>query len=272
MKHTILGGLAISALLIAAPLSTAKAADMPLKAPPPPPAPVSSWTGFYIGANVGAAWGDPNQSFSQANTAPFDPVEYAPVNLSHGNTASLAGGVHGGYNWQVAPTFLLGVEGDFSALKLHDAPPSVQLFTNTTGTPVFNNFLTMSDSTTWLSSVRGRVGFIATNNFLIYATGGAAWARVGSTGFPRNPAGANINSILTSTTNTLSGWVVGGGVEYLMAQHWMLRVEYLNYGLPSRTATAACTACGVGSFDGNGVFTWNRFNIGEIRTGLSYKF
>ena len=36
--------------------SVAGAADMPVKAPPPPPPPVFSWTGFYIGGNIGGAW------------------------------------------------------------------------------------------------------------------------------------------------------------------------------------------------------------------------
>jgi outer membrane immunogenic protein len=56
MKRHIIGGVAVSALLIAAPLSAASAADMALKAPPPAPV-VWSWTGGYVGGNVGYSWG-----------------------------------------------------------------------------------------------------------------------------------------------------------------------------------------------------------------------
>jgi hypothetical protein len=53
MKTSILAG---ALLLMTAGLG--KAADMPLKAPPPPPAPpVFSWTGFYVGADIGGIWG-----------------------------------------------------------------------------------------------------------------------------------------------------------------------------------------------------------------------
>jgi outer membrane immunogenic protein len=46
---------AIAALIIGAP---AFAADMPVKAPPKPvaPAPVYSWTGWYVGLNAGYSW------------------------------------------------------------------------------------------------------------------------------------------------------------------------------------------------------------------------
>jgi opacity protein-like surface antigen len=32
------------------------ARKMPVKAPPPAPAPVYNWTGFYVGLNAGGAW------------------------------------------------------------------------------------------------------------------------------------------------------------------------------------------------------------------------
>jgi opacity protein-like surface antigen len=46
----------------AALIGSAAAADMPTKAPPPVAAPVMSWTGPYIGINLGAAWN--NAKFS----------------------------------------------------------------------------------------------------------------------------------------------------------------------------------------------------------------
>jgi outer membrane immunogenic protein len=46
--------LASAAMLFGPP--AAHSADLAVKAPPPPPPPVFSWTGFYLGANVGGAW------------------------------------------------------------------------------------------------------------------------------------------------------------------------------------------------------------------------
>jgi outer membrane immunogenic protein len=65
MNKILLGCAAIVALIG----TPALAADMPLKAPPPP-APIASWTGCYVGGEVGGAWGDSQHSFS--NGAPTD--------------------------------------------------------------------------------------------------------------------------------------------------------------------------------------------------------
>ena len=53
MKYLLIS-LASAAMLLS-PLA-AHAADLAIKAAPPPPVPVFSWTGFYIGGNIGGAW------------------------------------------------------------------------------------------------------------------------------------------------------------------------------------------------------------------------
>ena len=80
--------------------SAALAADMPVKAPPPPPPPVFSWTGFYLGGNIGAAFAHNNWSDVTRGVA------FGGNNGGH----FLAGGQIG-YNWQIN-NFLLGVEAD----------------------------------------------------------------------------------------------------------------------------------------------------------------
>jgi hypothetical protein len=64
MRTSLLIGICAAAFA-AAP---AIAADLPLKAPPPPPVPVFSWTGLYIGANIGGAWS--NGSITDTSRAP----------------------------------------------------------------------------------------------------------------------------------------------------------------------------------------------------------
>src|SRR5262245_59272750 len=90
------------------------AADLAVKAaPPPPPAPVPTWTGFYIGVHGGAAWqSTPTWNFT-------DPTGVLG-NQSITGTSNLGavGGLQAGYNWQVLPVWVLGVEGDISWTSL----------------------------------------------------------------------------------------------------------------------------------------------------------
>jgi outer membrane immunogenic protein len=251
----------------------ASAADLPAKAPVYTKAPamvvpaVYNWTGFYIGGDVGGAWGGPNQSFSQTGAPVFNATEFDPVSFGNGNTSRGLGGLHAGYNWQFAPTWLLGLEGDYSWTGRSTASSTAQLTNG--GVVVPNNFVTMTNSLKSLSSVRGRIGYTS-NNYLIYVTGGAAWARMDFNGFITSPG--NVSSIATAFSNTLSGWVAGAGLEYLLTPNWTLRGEYLYYGFQSVTATAPCTACFPGAFNGPGVFAWGNNNVQVARLGVSYKF
>ncbi len=99
MKKILLGFAAIAALIG----TPALAADMPLKAPPAP-APINNWTGFYLGIEGGLNVGDGKAT----NTA---------LKLDETRTFGLAGGLFGGtigYNWQIAPSWVLGAEADIS--------------------------------------------------------------------------------------------------------------------------------------------------------------
>src|SRR6201746_2810358 len=122
MKKLAIAAVAGSALLTG--IATANAADMAYKAAPIPMAPaVFSWTGFYIGANVGGAWTPSNGGSDFGPLFPpfiVLPPAVAIPTVIPGQLASLVGdgrrtgGVGGGqigYNWQVNQ-FVLGVEAD----------------------------------------------------------------------------------------------------------------------------------------------------------------
>ena len=101
MIRSLLLGISAAAV-VAAP---AFAADLRLKAPPPPP-PVFSWTGFYIGANIGGAW---------SNGSITDNVTGAQLNS---NSSGFIGGGQIGYNYQFN-TFVLGVEWDIDGTSIN---------------------------------------------------------------------------------------------------------------------------------------------------------
>src|SRR5580704_9602705 len=123
MKRTILGWLAISAML-AVPLTAASAADMPVKAHAAPP-PAFDWNGFYIGVYAGAAWAD------QANTTDPCLVAAAAACLAAGTgtyngvtptaydmKTSFLGGGTVGFNWQPTPYTLLGLENNYGYMNI----------------------------------------------------------------------------------------------------------------------------------------------------------
>ena len=145
--RTIVVGVFLAAALLATP---ARAADMAVKAAPPPPpaAPVWSWTGAYAGVNIG--WGRNSGS---------DPVTYfAPgtgfIGTTNGfDTKGVFGGGQVGYNYQIN-YLLLGVEGDFQGANF-DGRTNVTVASN--GGPLG---VVASQLVSWVSTVRGRVGFV----------------------------------------------------------------------------------------------------------------
>jgi outer membrane immunogenic protein len=110
---------------------------------------------------------------------------------------------------------------------------------------------------------------------MLYATGGGAWA---SEEFSGQVAAGNFftSTIATSQNKFSSGWVAGGGIEFMATANWLLRLEYLHYQFNSgNSTTVACTAC-VGFppaiLAGSGTYTWGNSSLDVLRGGLSYKF
>jgi outer membrane immunogenic protein len=195
---------ALSATAILA-AGSAFAADLSRGPPPPPlppPLPAFSWTGPYLGINVGYGWGGESDDLSRQQI-PQDAFD------AHG----VLGGVQAGYNWQMNQ-LVLGVEADIDATGVQgvDAP--------VTGTLSFKN--------TWQSSLRLRAGY-AVGRWLIYATGGVAFAD--------DKEIWTVSSSSYSQTKTLTGWTAGGGVEYAITNNWIGRIEarYTDFGKATYT-------------------------------------
>ena len=170
MKNAAIRFVAIVALMG----TPALAADMAVKAPPPPvAAPTYSWTGFYIGGDIGG--------LQTSNTATWNPLP-SPIAFgkspSTGGTggSSFVGGLHAGYNWQFAPTLVTGIEGDWSWTKASGSfsQPWIGIPPPNLPGAVTN----MSSTLDWMSSIRARLGYLVLPNLLAYGTGGAAWAKI----------------------------------------------------------------------------------------------
>jgi outer membrane immunogenic protein len=272
----------------------AMAADLvPVKAPPPA---APSWTGFYIGGNVGGVFN--NNSVDTATTVTslegvFNNfgLSFAPAiaAAATGNvpvdSSTLIGGFQAGYNWQLAPTWVVGLEADIQGIATVGAGNGI---TNRAVHDNFNNFsevatILATNKVDWLGTVRGRLGYLVTPKWLIYGTGGLAYGHVSSTtsindvtvpslgvipfGFPQ---GATSGAF----SGTRVGWTAGVGAEYMFAPNWTVKAEYLHYDLGSVTYSNG-SLIGVApltlEFSDSSSST-TRFSGEIVRGGINYKF
>jgi outer membrane immunogenic protein len=179
-------------------------------------APVYSWTGCYVGADVGSAWDRQDVSIHSVN------LNQAPVSSSLDGSHAI-GGPYVGCNYEFAPGLVVGVEGDYSWTKLDGTASGPNLFAN--GTPVGAGGVLWNNSTDWVASVRGRFGYAVVPNMLVYGTGGVAWTRTSYAGRDTGGSGAVIS---TTFDQGHAGWVAGGGAEFAPWNNaWLLRLSPL---------------------------------------------
>jgi outer membrane immunogenic protein len=217
------------------------AADMAVKAPPAPPPPALSWTGFYVGGTLGGGWGNSFQSF-------FDPVASAFGTTGNYSTRGPLGGFTAGYNWQVMPYGVIGVETDISAADIRGSI--------TGATPTYSCGSLCQSEVNMFGTVRGRVVVVA-GSALFYGTGGYAYGR----------EVANLANALTGS-EVKNGWTGGGGIEYMFDRHWSAKVEYLYVKLDNFVWTNAANLSA--NCIGINCTTGNKFNV--LRAGLNLKF
>lgn len=215
--------LPLAALLLVMSTLVAAAADLPSRntAPfAPVLAPVFTWTGFYVGAELG--WGQSRLELSPgAAIGGAAAVTSLPTLEKNG----LAGGLLAGYNYQIGQ-IVLGAELDGEFLVTGKSRYSA----------VTGDFITAS--TDWVGSARARLGY-AFDHMLIYATGGLAFASpkstVTGTGYSYG-AGDDVRW----------GWTLGAGVEYAFTANWIAGLEYRYAEYDSRTYTYPVGTGGLG--------------------------
>jgi outer membrane immunogenic protein len=276
--------IAFAALALTGPAFAADmAVKMPVKAPPPSAA-VNNWTGFYVGGNVGYAW---TNDFQSSFSDPFGAVPFATTNLSAGGGSGALGGVQLGWNWQFAPTWVVGIEGDFDWAGLRKSATFSPLSTPG-GFVLTNTSFTASEDIRDFASIRGRIGYVWNNNWLAYFTGGGAWIDGNLSADTLCPSPAPCIGSAVSLHGPVNfsqkdwGWVLGGGLEYKAANSpWILGVEYLYYHFNNATTASSPLLGTDGSFQSFGLcalaapcffYTFNNTNIQTVRVRLSYRF
>jgi outer membrane immunogenic protein len=256
---------------------SASAADLAVKAAP---APLPSWTGFYIGVHGGAAWqsGKADWSWTDPNFGAIAGAVPSPLGLGQNtNQLGAVAGLQVGYNWQFAPVWVAGVEGDFSWSSLSDhrtLSPAVVPGVAGAGGPANGaaNFgatsIQMSANTEWLASVRAKLGFTGWfNNTMLYVTGGGAMIDT-----EYNGQGIFFNGFRddVSSNRVKGGWVAGAGAEWMATTNILLRAEYLYYGFNNNVTAPAPY---FPAFGANApTFGWGSYNVQVFRVAGSYKF
>jgi iron complex outermembrane recepter protein len=200
--------------------------------------PVINWTGLYLGVNAGFTFGGSEWTDSVTGSS----------SGSFGTSGFVFGGTLGA-NYQVG-SLVFGVEADGD---LTDAS-GYGTFTATSlcaGGCLTNN--------TWLSTVRGRLGY-AFDRFLVYGTAGAAFGNVKAN---------SSNDPVSSTTK--AGWTVGAGVEVGFARNWSAKAEYLFVDLANGSCT---TDCAIADANGPPLIpnVAVKFNESIVRGGINYRF
>lgn len=243
-KHT-LGLAAVVAFLS----SNAFAADVVSYEPPAPVAvtPIFSWTGAYIGLNAGYAGGKAKHLATV--TDDLDGVESGSFNL---NANGFVGGGQVGYNYQI-DQFVVGLEADLqgSNVKAEFSANDDEIIDGKMGTKL-----------DWYGTVRARMGVVATDRFLAYATGGLAYGR--TTTYAHDSIDGE--SFDVSKKKTKAGWTIGAGAEYAVTDNVTFKTEYLYTDLGKANLFNGAIDDGV-NLDLN-----RKLNFHTVRAGINFKF
>jgi outer membrane immunogenic protein len=192
------------------------------------PAAPASWSGLYAGLGIG-----PRASRTEATTTgPFDNISLlfpAGANSQPLNGTAFRGSPYLGWNWQIAPKWVVGLEGDVGFANQTTSLPGLGF---SPGTLPFTGSKDSSFAvrTTWDANLGGRVGFLVTPATLLYATAGAAWQHFEAISTCSNNGGSpgcsTLLPLVVTNSATKAGWTAGLGAETLLSGNWFARAAY----------------------------------------------
>jgi high affinity Mn2+ porin len=210
MKRLIVLATVVLAPDLHHPAIAADGAIMPVKAAQA--APSYDWAGPYLGGHVGYGRGSARVTLSD------------PTSGSSSSTFGMPyGGMQAGYNHVLPSRVLLGIEADVSFpnyLRSDEVLSSRPTARSDT-----------AEKIDYLATLRGRLGY-AFDHWMIYATGGLAWAQGRFVEIPGTIDTVDSDKVLRMH----SGWAAGSGAEIAIAPHWTTKFEYLYSRLSGATA------------------------------------
>ncbi|CAN7591694.1 porin family protein [Brucella pseudogrignonensis] len=196
-------------------------------------APVFSWTGGYLGGQIGYGWG--KSRFSN---------EFTAINVK---PDGFLGGLYAGYNFDLGNSFVLGIDGDVTYNNLKDSYSETDLGVTDS----------LESKLRWSGAVRARAG-VAMDRFLPYIAGGVAFGSVKNTLSSTD----GIDEVSVSQSKTLTGWTAGAGVDYAATDNVIVRLEYRYTDYGHKDFDFGVPDAGVR----------DKFKTNEVRLGVAYKF
>jgi outer membrane immunogenic protein len=244
MKKFLLASAALIATVVSVPAIAADLPARPIYKAPPPLVYAFSWTGFYIGGNIGAAWGERNVTDS-----------FFGLNYSNGSDGVFIGGGQIGGNFQF-DRFVIGAEWDIDWMGKGNSGNGVFV-------PALGNTIQVTSNNSWVSTLAARFG-VAFDRVLLYVKAGGGW--VGNNGFTVTNVTTG-TSVVGSNSYTAGGGLIGAGVEWAFLNNWTMKVEYDYLSLDNRTFVVPAT---VPVLAGD-TFTSSR-NVQMVKLGFNYLF
>jgi outer membrane immunogenic protein len=234
MKKLLLGTVALVALGATVPALAADLAARPAYTKAPAYVqPIYNWTGFYIGGHIGGAF-DGNNGFAGTT--------------NNSNNGRFLGGLQVGADYQFAPSWVLGVEGQWSWLG------------NNNNGIAFNGAgagFVYTNNQRGLGSVTGRVGY-TWGPALLYVKGGYAYSD-----FNESLTFGGVPQAFALNSNHHNGYTVGAGLEYMFAQNWSAKVEYQYYDFGKTNFVTPAVLTAFGS---------TRTDEHTVKAGINYRF
>ena len=289
MRRLVIAALVVVSTIVSAGIASAEPASSQN----------DGWEGRYAGFTIGVHWGgDPvrssasNRQFCPPGTCTHaSEMAQAAIQGETGDLPvdleALTGGGQLGYNWRIAERWIAGLETDIQGLADWQNAASENTSADVSGFAGHSvvSYLTASKRIDFLSTLRGRVGYLVTPRLLVYGTGGLAYGHVhASTNVNHYVTGSGLGAIETEFGSSLSvsrmqgGWTAGGGLEWKLSPSWTAKAEYLYYDL------------GMASYSGqvaqkitvplppepyffvNDMNSSTRFNGNIFRIGLNFRF
>ena len=233
MKKFLLATVALVALGATVPALAADMAARPYTKAPPVYAPIYNWTGFYIGGHVGGAFGGSDGFAGTTNS---------------GDDGRFLGGLQGGADYQFAPNWVLGIEGQYSWLGSNN---NAVAFTGAGAGYVYTH------NQRGIGSVTGRLGY-TWGPGLLYVKGGYAYSD-----YNESLSLVGVPQTFALNSSHHDGYTVGAGLEYMFAQNWSGKVEYQYYDFGKTNFVTPAVLTAFGS---------NRNDEHTVKAGINYRF